>query len=51
MKDSELAAVTYSTGGDNSPGGVFVVDVPKASVAATLKGTGWVEALAFSSVP
>jgi WD40 repeat protein len=46
---SYLAAGTWGTAaGEPSSGEVFVVDVAKASVTATLKATGWVEGLAFS---
>ena len=44
-----LAAGTWGTAaGEPGSGEVFVVDVAKASVAATLKATGWVGGLAFS---
>jgi WD40 repeat protein len=39
---------SYVAAGTTDAGKVFVVDVVKASVAKTLKATGWVQGLAFS---
>ncbi len=43
-----LAGGTWGTLGENRSGEVFVIDVAAASLTATRKVTGWVEALAFS---
>jgi WD40 repeat protein len=46
---SYLAAGTWGLPtGETGPGEVYVVDVGKASVVATLRATSWVEGLAFS---
>jgi WD40 repeat protein len=44
-----LAAGTWGLPtGETGPGEVYVVDIDKASVVATLKATSWVEGLVFS---